>query len=305
MNYSEIKITVSIDDLETATAICQMVVPYGIYIEDYSDVETSAIFMAPELIDEELLSKDKSTAIIHIYIDETQNPSEAIAFVSERFNAESISFQTETSTVNEEDYATSWKKYYHPIRVGEKLVVVPTWEKYDASSNDIILELDPGMAFGTGTHETTRLCMELLEKYVFKSANVLDIGCGSGILSVTSVLLGADRAIGCDIDSVAVKVSRENAILNGVEKKCDFILSDLTTGIDGKYNIICANIVADVVIDLVSDVHRFITDDGIFICSGIIDTRQGDVEDAFFKSGYRIIEKTVDGGWVAFAARIG
>lgn len=303
MNYSEIKITINTNDIEIATAICQMVVPYGVYIEDYSDVETSAIFMAPELIDEELLKKDRSKGIIHIYIDEHQNPAEAIAFLQDRMEAENIWYNTETSTVNEEDYATSWKKYYHPMRIGQNLVVVPTWEEYDASDSDIILELDPGMAFGTGTHETTRLCMSLLEKYISKNDTVLDIGCGSGILSVTSVLLGAKNAVGCDIDPVAVKVSKENSKLNHVDDKCDFLLSDLTDGVNDRYNVVCANIVADIVISLSSKATEYMTENGIFICSGIIDTREQDVENALQNNNFTIIDKISDGGWVAFAAK--
>lgn len=303
MNYSEIKIIVGTSDLETATAICQMVVPYGVYIEDYSDVETSAIFMAPELIDKSLLEKDKSKGIIHIYIDEHQNPMEASAFVSERLDSEGIAYETETSVINEEDYATSWKKYYHPIRVGQNLIVVPTWEEYEPKENDIILKLDPGMAFGTGTHETTRLCMTLLEKYLKKGDKVLDVGCGSGILSVTSVLLGAESATGCDIDPVAVKVSGENARLNGESDRCRFVLSDLTTDIDDRYDVICANIVADVVIELMDRVRDFGVDDGIFICSGIIDLREKDVTENLIEKGFEILEKIEDGGWIAFVCK--
>lgn len=301
MNYNEIKIKVDLKYLETATAICQMVVPYGLYIEDYSDVETSAIFMAPELIDKELLKKDKTCGIIHIYIEENQNPSEAVAFIEDRLNSQNIPFKHESSIVNEEDYATSWKKYYHPLRVGKNIMVVPTWEDFVPLQSDVVVELDPGMAFGTGTHETTRLCMVLLEKYINESSNVLDIGCGSGILAVTSILLGGKNAVGCDIDPIAVKVSKENAELNNVSDKTEFILSDLTTGISGKFKVVCANIVADVVIQLSGNVSKFLDDDGIFLCSGIIDTRQDDVESALINNGFKIVDTIVDGGWVAFA----
>ena len=197
----------------------------------------------------------------------------------------------------------AWKKYYHPIRVGERLVVCPSWEEYERQPEDVVLTLNPGMAFGTGTHDTTRLCMELLEKYITPEVHVLDVGCGSGILAITAALLGAKEIKGCDIDEVAVKVAGENADLNGVGDRIAFHKGDLTSQVEGSFQLICANIVADVIIRLSEDVGKYLAEGGIFITSGIIDTREQDVLEALDKNGFTVIERRSSGGWVAMACK--
>ena len=191
----------------------------------------------------------------------------------------------------------------HPVQVGEHLVVCPSWEAYDRQPDDVVLTLNPGMAFGTGTHDTTRLCMELLEKYITPQDTVLDVGCGSGILAITAALLGANKIIGCDIDEVAVKVAGENAALNGVQDRIAFHQGDLTSQVEGSFQIICANIVADVIIRLSEDAGRYLAKDGIFITSGIIDTREQDVLNALEQNGFQVIERRTSGGWVALACK--
>ena len=207
------------------------------------------------------------------------------------------------SDVNDDSWRDVWKKYYHPVQVGEHLVVCPSWEAYDRQPDDVVLTLNPGMAFGTGTHDTTRLCMELLEKYITPQDTVLDVGCGSGILAITAALLGANKIIGCDIDEVAVKVAGENAALNGVQDRIAFHQGDLTSQVEGSFQIICANIVADVIIRLSEDAGRYLAKDGIFITSGIIDTREQDVLNALEQNGFQVIERRTSGGWVALACK--
>ena len=205
--------------------------------------------------------------------------------------------ELELDNVNEEDWSNAWKKYYHPVRVGERLVVCPSWEEYQPQQGDVMLTLNPGMAFGTGTHDTTRLCMELLEKYITPEDSVLDVGCGSGILAITAALLGAKEIKGCDIDEVAVKVAGENAALNKVADRIAFHKGDLTSQVEGSFQLICANI------RLSRDVGKYLAQDGIFITSGIIDTREQDVQDALAANGFTVIERRTSGGWVALACK--
>ena len=199
----------------------------------------------------------------------------------------------------EEDWENNWKQYYKPLRVGRRLVVVPSWEDYEKQADDIILRLDPGMAFGTGTHATTRLCMELLEQSITPGCTVLDVGCGSGILAVCSVLLGASHADGVDIDELAVKIAGENAALNQAADRTHFVQGDLTDKISGQYDVICANIVADVIIRLCPSLRRFLQPGGYFLASGIIDERSVEVEKAIRDCGMYITDRREEDGWVA------
>lgn len=304
MNWTEITVAVAQKDTEAAAAIANMTVPYGIYIEDYSDLEKGAEEIAHiDLIDEELVAKDRDTSIIHIYISECDNAAEALEFLKERLAANGIGYKAETVGVNDSDWNENWKKYFHATEIGERLAVVPSWEKYDNKDNRTILHIDPGAAFGTGTHATTSLCLDMLQKYVDCNTEMLDIGCGSGILAVASVLLGAEKAIGVDIDAQSVKTAKENAEINGVTDKTEFIVGDLAEKVTGKYSLVCANIVADVVIRLLESVKNYMEEDGVLIVSGIIDLREEDVLAAAEKYGFAVIEKQYKDNWCAFALR--
>ncbi|MEG2814177.1 MAG: 50S ribosomal protein L11 methyltransferase [Oscillospiraceae bacterium] len=210
----------------------------------------------------------------------------------------------ETTNVNEEDWSTAWKKYYHITRVGKSIVIVPCWEKYELQEGEVLVTLDPGMAFGTGTHETTRLCMELLEKYIAPNKTMLDIGTGSGILAITSLLLGAKSATGVDIDELSVKIGGENAQLNNVYENLNLICGDLTEKVSGKFDIICANIVADVIIRLCKDIKNYMKPDTIFLVSGIIVERADEVIVELEKTGLKIISRLEENGWVAIATTL-
>jgi len=183
--------------------------------------------------------------------------------------------------------------------IGKKMIVCPSWEEYDAKPGEVKMVLDPGMAFGTGTHETTRLCLELLEGAVSPSTRVLDIGTGSGILSVGAVLFGAPCAFGVDIDPVAVRTAKENAEINRVSDRTEFVCGDLTEKAHGTYEIVTANIVADVIIRLLGTVRGFMAPGGVLITSGIIDTRADEVADACRNAGFRLLKRLEKGGWVA------
>ena len=302
-DWTEIKIIVPNKYVDTAGDIAQMTVPYGIYIEDYSMLEEEVEQIAHiDLIDEELLSKDRTKGIVHIYIRPEDNPQEAIAFLTERYTSEGIPHTVECESCVEEDWLNNWKKYFNPIPVGEKLLIRPTWrDEFDAQGR-VVLNLDPGLAFGTGTHETTRLVLQVIEKYAGKGKTFLDIGCGSGILAVAGLLLGCESAVGVDIDEMAVKTARENAELNKVSEKFEVLCGNLTDKISGTYDIVAANIVADAIIALSRDVGGFMNDDSVYIMSGIIDTRADEVEQAVTKR-FEIIDKYEENGWVCLVAK--
>lgn len=303
MDWTEIKINVSAKDLGTAGDIAQMVVPYGIYIEDYSALEQEVREIARiDLIDEALLQKNRDEGVIHVYISPEESPKEAVSFLSERLNAEQIPHEITCESCAEEDWLHNWKQYFHPIPVGERLLIRPTWRgEYDPQER-VVLNLDPGLAFGTGTHETTRLCLTALERYMNAGARVLDVGCGSGILAVASLLLGAGRAVGVDIDELAVKTAKENAALNQVEDRFEAICGDLTEKVSGKYDVVFANIVADAVILLSKDIAGFLKDGAVYIMSGIIDTRVQDVTQAL-EGRFEIMEKLAENGWYCLVAK--
>ncbi len=303
MDWTEVTITVNAKDVDKAGDIANMVVPYGIYIEDYSNLEEEAWEIAHiDLIDEDLLQKDRSKAMVHIYISPEESPAEAVAFLRERYTAEGIENEICLDSCVEEDWINNWKQYFKPIPVGQKLLIRPTWEEVKDSGGRTVLDLDPGLAFGTGTHETTRLCMELLEQYVRPGMNVLDVGCGSGILSVAALLLGADKAVGVDIDELAVKTAVENAEINHVENRFTGICGNLTDQVTGTYDIVVANIVADVIIMLTKDVEQFMKPDTVYLMSGIIDTREQDVL-AAVEQHFTIIDRKEEKGWVALSAK--
>ena len=303
-NWTEIKITVPASSAGTAGDIANMTVPHGIYIEDYSDLEEGAMEIAHiDLIDEALLQKDRTKAIIHVYISPEDNPAEAVSFLEERLSACGIPYEVELAGCRMEDWINNWKQYFKPIPVGEKLLIRPIWEEDFDPRGRTVLNLEPGLAFGTGTHETTRLCMELSEKYLPEGADFLDMGCGSGILSVAALLLGARSAVGVDIDPLAVKTAVENARLNGVEGRFTGVCGNLAEKVTGQYQLIAANIVADVVILLSQDAPDFLAPGGVYVISGIIDSRERDVLDAL-AGRFQVVERREDRGWVAMALRL-
>ena len=301
--WTEIKICVDAQDIDKAADIANMVVPYGIYIEDYTALEQEVQEIAHiDLIDEDLLKKDRNKAYVHIYLEPDVNPAEALAFLSERYTSENIKHTIETDTTLEEDWRNNWKKYFNPMPVGEKILIRPSWrDDYDPNGR-VVLNIDPGLAFGTGNHETTRLCLEAVERYLKEGDTVLDVGCGSGILAIASLLLGAGSAVGVDIDETAVKTAKENAEINNVADRFTAITGDLTEKVTGKYNLIVANIVADAIMFLSKGVKEFMTPDTVYIMSGIIDTRADEVISAI-SPDFEIIEKYEDKGWVCLVAK--
>lgn len=273
----------------------------GVCIEDYSDIESCAW----DYIDEDILKKDRNKSVVRIYLSAAGNllrlSREITANVRKICKNSGFKvFGMKFIEVNDEDWISCWKKYYKTIKVTERLIIKPVWEEYSPKPGEVVVKLNPGSAFGTGMHESTRLCMEALDSVNIKGKRVLDLGCGSGILSVTSALLGADYVEAVDIDPNAVKTTHRNAELNGVIEKINGHSGDLFSAVFGKYDVIMANIVADVVIKILSKAKNYINDDAVLIASGIIDTRADDVKKAARKKGFSIIGEKIDNDWYCF-----
>lgn len=296
--WTQVRLTVALADLERASAIMSMI-DNNLMIEDYSDIDLKSVY--GDLIDESLLNADKTIASISVFIPCEKSPTEAMAFIHDRMSDSGIEGKIEVIGVNEDDWANAWKAYYKPIRIGKHMVIVPAWEKFEPKEDDIVVRMDPGMAFGTGTHETTRLVIELLEKYVKKGDRMLDVGTGSGILAICASKLGARECKAYDIDPVAVRVARENVKDSGLSNiTCD--VSDLLRGVDrtgGTYDIITANIVADIIIRMSPDIGELMHDGTILVTSGIITERRDEVVDALTRNGLEIVEVREDNGWCA------
>ena len=204
--------------------------------------------------------------------------------------------------VQEEDWATAWKEFFHPVRVSEHIVIKPSWEEYLPVEDDIIIELDPGMAFGTGTHHTTAMCIRCLEDIIKPGHTVFDVGTGSGILAVAAAKLGATSVHAIDLDPVAVRVATENITFNNVGATVKTTHGDLLTGVTGTADVIVANIIADIIIKMLPDVRSRLADTGVFIASGIISERLSDVTQALIENEFVIDKVTEEGGWVAIVA---
>jgi ribosomal protein L11 methyltransferase len=304
MDWTEITVTIDNKDVDVTSDIANEVVPYGIYIEDYTNLEADVQEIAHiDLIDEELLKKDRTKAKVHMYISCEDNPLEAVSEISEKLKEAGVKFTVDTFDCADEDWLNNWKQYFQPTPIGEKLLIRPTWrENYDPQGR-VVINLDPGLAFGTGTHETTRLCLNVLEKEVKANTTLLDVGCGSGILAIAALLLGAEKAVGVDIDELAVKTAEENAALNNVSERFTPIHGNFTEKVSGKYDIVVANIVADAIMFLSEGVKEFMKEESIYIMSGIIDTRADEVIDSVSKN-FNIIEKYTLNGWYCLVANL-
>jgi ribosomal protein L11 methyltransferase len=297
-------------DIETTTAgiepvgaMLLSVCPGGYSVQDSADFEAFLAGRSWELVDEDLMRLREAPTILSGYLPSNSQGRENRDMLEQELkrlrnidvSGEWGKLSLTLADVREEDWATAWKRYYKPTPVGKRLVVCPSWESYDAEPREVIMRLDPGMAFGTGTHETTHLCLAMLDEFDPAGKTVLDIGCGSGILAVAAMLLGAKSAEGIDIDETAVLCARENAALN--EAAADFRLGDLARGVSGKYDIIFANIVADALIALSPDIPKHLAAGGVFIASGIITEREGEVREAMERAGMQIARIERENGW--------
>ncbi len=309
-NWIEVKVITNSDAIEPVSCIFYSLDVKGVAIEDPNDIKQKEQYpLSWDFADINIFEYGDKAAVVKGYFHENEDIDKIKCIINSKLN-ELRDFAIDvgegrivTSSVNEEDWSTSWKKYYKPLKLGEKIVIKPTWEAYKVNEGEIIIELDPGMAFGTGTHETTSMCIEFLEKYLKPGDLVFDIGTGSGILSITASKLGASNVVGVDLDEVAVKSANENVATNSL-KNVKILHGDLTNVLKGSANIIVANIIAEVVIGLTQTVKPFMEKDGIFIASGIIKERCNDVINAMNAAGHKIIEVKEKGEWVAIVTTL-
>lgn len=302
MEWTDITITVPQKYADTAEAIATMVANGGIYIEDYSDLEQQAWEIAHvDLIEQDLLDQPRDIVKVHMYLAPDENLAEVLPLFRERLDASGIEYTLSTTGVEQEDWQNAWKKYYHAMDIGNRLAIVPGWEEYQTDRT--VITMDPGMAFGTGTHETTSLCLEVLDARVKGGERMLDIGTGSGILAIAALKLGAAEAEGVDIDPMCVRTAGENAQRNGVQDRFKVLVGDLSDKASGVYNIITANIVASAILSLAPHVPALMADGAVFIASGIIDTRKEEVLEGLRAAGLDPFEVHEKRGWVCIVCR--
>ncbi len=304
MEWTDICVTVPRRWADTAEAVATGISGSGIYVEDYADLEQQVEAMAHvDLIEPELLQKDRETVKVHMYLapDEPDVPG-ILELLRSRLLREEAEFQLDVAGVEQADWENSWKKYYHALPIGQRLMVCPSWEQ--TPTDRIVLRLDPGMAFGTGTHETTSLCLEQLDARIHGGERILDVGCGSGILGIAALLLGAGQAEGIDIDPMCVRTAGENAALNGVEGRFTVYVGNLSEKAHGPYDIICANIVANAIKMLSPSIPALLAPNGVYITSGIIIERRDEVADALRSCGFAIEQILEKNGWVSIIARL-
>lgn len=308
--WLEVKIVTSSSAVEPVSGIFYGLDVKGVAIEDPNDILTREQGpLSWDFADVNILEYGDKAAVVKGYFSHEDNPDELKKYVKNKIiELKDMGIDTGegkviVKKVNEEDWANNWKKYYKPTKVGEKVVVKPIWEEYKKNSDEIVIELDPGMAFGTGTHETTRMCIKALEKYVKSESVVFDIGTGSGILAIGAAKLGAKNVVAVDLDPVAVDSARENAGFNNLDN-IQVMHGNLMDVVKGKADIVVANIIAEVIMVLADDVKSFMKQGARFISSGIINERKQDVINKLLSSGFEIEEEYADGEWVCLISKL-
>ena len=323
MKYIEFKVHASRQGIEQVTAMYLRMGIDQVSIDDPADMEdilNKKNEYGWDYVDNDLKKGLDREPTISIYFEDTEENREKIQQLKlqvmmlkskelEGLFGWDVDFgrlYAEDIIVDDADWKDKWKEYFKPVRITDRLVVKPTWEEYEPNDGEKVIQIDPGMAFGTGTHETTSLCLKLMEKYLGdepQDKDVLDVGCGSGILSIAAALLGCRSVTGVEIDEDAVRVAEENVELNGIGDRVEILQGDLTEGIESKADIIVANLMADLVMTLSKSAKEHLKDGGIFISSGILLEKKGIVSDAVKEAGFEIIEIAEDGEWCAIAAR--
>ena len=308
--WNEIKIVLKEEDLEYIQGVLYTMDVRGISIEDPSDIlgrEQGPLTW--DFADINIFEYGKDKAVVKAYFNIDVDVKEVISEIRDKVEkAKALgvdigAYEIFSEEVNEKDWANEWKKYYKPIKVGEKFVVKPLWEEYAAEGDEIILHMDPGMAFGTGTHETTRMCLEAIEDYMKQDTRVFDIGTGSGILAIGASKLGAKDVVGVDLDIVAVDSAKENVGYNKLNN-VEILHGNLMDVVEGTADIIVANIIAEIILVLIDDVKKMINENGVFISSGIIREKEAVVTQALLEKGFRIIEVRREGEWVCIVSEV-
>jgi ribosomal protein L11 methyltransferase len=300
MKYIEIKIYTSQEGIDPLTCILMDMGIAGFAIEDARDFQALIDKKNSydwDYIDEGLMELEHVKTSVTFYLEDTAEGRSLLEQLREKY-------ELDWKPVDDSEWKDNWKEYFKPAKITERIVIKPTWEDYEKAENELVIEIDPGMAFGTGTHPTTSLCVKLLEKYIEPGKDaVLDVGCGSGILAIASALLGAKDILAVDIDPVAVEVSKENVELNQLSDKIRVMEGDLTKGLKEKADIVAANLMADLVMLLSKDVAAHLKGKSIYISSGILIEKQEEVVAAIEECGFRILDILEEGEWCAIAAQ--
>ena len=323
MKYIEFKVHASRQGIEQVTAMYLRMGIDQVSIDDPADMEdilNKKNEYGWDYVDDDLKKGLDREPTISIYFEDTEENREKIQQLKlqvmmlkskelEGLFGWDVDFgrlYAEDIIVDDADWKDKWKEYFKPVRITDRLVVKPTWEEYEPNDGEKVIQIDPGMAFGTGTHETTSLCLKLMEKYLGDDPagkTVLDVGCGSGILSIAAALLGCREVTGIEIDEDAVNVAGENVALNEVADAVKIMQGDLVKGIDVKADIIVANLMADLVMMLAESAKEHLADGGVFISSGILVEKRDKVAEAVKAAGFEIVEIAEDGEWCAIVAR--
>ena len=317
MEWLELKIDTSPSGLDAVTELLEQQGVTGVIIDDENDfkdfLEHNRQYW--DYVDEELLREKAGVSRVTFYLERNEAALDVIARVRiamsdlKKARPDCGPLLLTIDNVADADWENNWKKFYKPMEIGERLLVVPQWEKA-RDNGRVKLVLNPGLTFGTGSHATSRLCLQALDKYIRGGEKILDLGCGSGILSIAALVLGAGEAFACDIDEKCVDVAYENAALNGVGKdrytvRWGDVLTDkaLQAEFGGGYDMVVANIVADVIMGLSDKVRPFLKEGGLFLCSGIIDDRAEEVFTKLRADGWTVIEQHDSEGWYSFLCR--
>lgn len=308
--WVEVKIVTTSEAIEPVSGIFYGLDVKGVAIEDPNDIlQREQGPLTWDFADINILEYGGKAAVVKGYFSVDDDIDNLVGYIKDKLvelkemGIDLGEASVFAEKVREEDWANNWKKYYKPTKIGEKIVIKPIWEEYETTDDEVVVELDPGMAFGTGTHETTRMCVLALEKYITPDTVVFDIGTGSGILAITAAKLKAKHVVGVDLDPVAVDSAKENVNFNKLNN-IDILEGNLMDVVEGKAEIVVANIIAEIIMVLIEDVKKALLPGGYFISSGIIRERREAVEEKLINSGFKIKEVNVDGEWVCIVATL-
>jgi ribosomal protein L11 methyltransferase len=310
MKWSEISIHTTNEAIEPISNILHEAGASGVVIEDPLELVKEREDQFGEIYQLNPLDYPDEGVMVKAYLPVNSFLAETVEEIKSSIN-NLVSYNIDigensvsVSEVHEEDWATAWKKYYHPVKVSERFTIVPTWEEYiPVQSDELIIELDPGMAFGTGTHPTTVMCIQALERTVKQGDKVVDVGTGSGVLSIAAAMLGAESVQALDLDVVAVESAKQNIELNKVQQKVTVTQNNLLAGIETRADIIVANILAEVILMFTDDAAKTVKKDGYFIASGIIKQKKDQVKEAIERAGFEMVETLHMEDWVAMIAK--
>ncbi len=312
MKYYEIKISIPSSEVEN---LSNSLIIEGIETFEVDDIEVAREILSSkktfewDYYDESLL--EEHDACITIYTEDGKEAEATVEQVrkavrsAEKQAKQGSSFNMGVRLADDAEWKDQWKKYFKPVHITDSIVIRPSWEQYEAAAGEKVIEIDPGMAFGTGTHATTRMCIELIEKYLTPESSFMDVGCGSGILSIAAGLCGCRDISGFDIDPDAVRVARENVDQNGMSNYIRIFEGDVTKGVPRTADVIAANLMAEIIISICGSIPSCLNKNGVFISSGIITEKRDQVVSALRDVGFMILEIREEEDWCAIAARVG